>query len=389
MKNTSQFDLIVVGSGALGAFHAYFALQKGLKVLLLEKDSRPVEATVRNFGQIIPSGMSEDEWFEYGKASVETYQAIQAQCDISIRQNGATYLASSDMEMQVLEEKHARYQALGYPSQVLTSAQCQNRIASLKADYCAGGLLFPQEITAEPAIMIYRLLAYMVEELGLDYRPSTPVIACTSTNAWCEVADSFGRRFTAPKVLVCNGRDFKFLFPALFFTSDLQICKLQMLSTAPLPQLKLPGSILTGLSIRRYYAFKNCPSYSLLHPEEVDAELRQWGIHILFKQAVDGSIIIGDSHQYADAAQAEVLDFGVDDRVNELILNEAKRVLNLPDWRIARSWNGFYAQSKSREIFEHTIDGKIHIVTGIGGKGMTTACGFAQQNVEKLGLSRF
>src|SRR3712207_7440178 len=43
----------------------------------------------------------------------------------------------------------------------------------------------------------------------------------------------------------------------------------------------------------------------------------KWGIHILFKQAVDGSIILGDSHQYADAAQAEDLDFGTDDYVNQ------------------------------------------------------------------------
>ncbi|RZL13493.1 MAG: FAD-dependent oxidoreductase, partial [Hymenobacter sp.] len=55
----NSYDLIVVGAGALGAFHTYFALQQGLKVLLLEKDARPMEATVRNFGQIITSGMAE------------------------------------------------------------------------------------------------------------------------------------------------------------------------------------------------------------------------------------------------------------------------------------------------------------------------------------------
>jgi D-hydroxyproline dehydrogenase subunit beta len=388
MKNASQFDLIVVGAGALGAFHAYFALKKGLKVLLLEKDTRPVEATVRNFGQIVPSGMSEDEWFAYGKASTETYLDIQSRFDISMRQNGSSYLASSETEMQVLEEKHARYQALGYDSQLLSPAQCRQRIESLKADYCYGGLFFPQEVTAEPALMIHRLLAHMVEQMELDYRPSTPVVACASNDAGCEVTDSFGRRYQAPKVLICNGRDLKFLFPEVYFNSDLQICKLQMLATYPMPEVKLPGSILTGLSIRRYYAFKNCPSYQLLNPEDVDPALRQWGIHILFKQAVDGSIIIGDSHQYADVAQAEELDFGVDDHVNGLILNEAKRILHLPDWRIARAWNGFYSLSKSREIFERTIDDKIHLITGIGGKGMTTACGFAKQNVEKLGLER-
>ncbi len=71
MENT--YDLIVVGAGALGAFHAYFARRRGLKVLLLEKDAQPREATVRNFGQIIPSGMAEGEWFDYARVRLAVW----------------------------------------------------------------------------------------------------------------------------------------------------------------------------------------------------------------------------------------------------------------------------------------------------------------------------
>ena len=66
----------------------------------------------------------------------------------------------------------------------------------------------------------------------------------------------------------------------------------------------------------------------------------------------------------------------------------ARRIVELPDWRIQRAWNGYYSQSKSAEIFLHSPDPRIHLVTGIGGKGMTTACGFARRHVERLGLSR-
>ena len=384
----NSYDLIVVGAGALGTFHAYFALQQGLKVLLLEKDARPMEATVRNFGQIIPSGMAEDEWFDYARVSLDTYKAIQAEYDISIRPSGAVYLASSPLEMQVLEEKHARYQALGYASQVLTAAQCRQRLPAVRADYCVGGLLFPQEVTAEPDQLIHRLLAYLTERWQLDYRPATPVREVTANAVGCEVTDARGQRYQAAQVLVCSGRDFKFLFPDIFAQSDLQLCKLQMLATYPLPQVHLPGSVLTGLSIRRYHAFHTCPSYAQLRPEEVDPELRQWGIHLLFKQAVNGSIIIGDTHEYADLAAADTLDFNNSDELNQLLLREAQGILSLPDWRIQRAWNGYYAQSKSREIYQHSPDPRIHIVTGIGGKGMTTACGFAHHHVAQLGLSR-
>ena len=380
----NSYDLIIVGAGALGAFHAYFARQRGLRVLLLEKDARPREATVRNFGQIITSGMAEGEWFGHARAGLATYQAIQAEWDISIRQNGSLYLASTPLEMQVLEEKHARYQALGYPSRVLTSAECRQRLPAVRASYCVGGLLFEQEVTAEPDQLIHRLLAYLVARHQLDYRPATPVREVTAGDAGCTVVATGGQRFTASQVLVCSGRDFQFLFPEVLAQSDMQLVKLQMLATAPLPQVVLPGSVLTGLSIRRYAAFKACPSYPELLAAPMPDELRHWGIHLLFKQALDGSLIIGDTHEYADVAQADQLDFNNADALNKLLLTEAARILDLPAWPIQRTWNGYYLQSKSAEIFQHSPDPRIHIVTGIGGKGMTTAAGFAEHNMARL-----
>ncbi|GAA4499444.1 TIGR03364 family FAD-dependent oxidoreductase [Hymenobacter ginsengisoli] len=380
----NSFDLIVVGAGVLGTFHAYFALQRGLNVLLLEKDARPREATVRNFGQIITSGMAEGEWFDFARVSLEMYQKIQAECDISIRQNGSLYLASTELELQVLAEKHARYAAIGYPSRLLTTAECRQRLPAVQASYCVGGLLFEQEVTAEPDLLIHRLLAYLTERWRLDYRPATPVQAVTANAAGCEVVDARGQRYRAAQVLVCTGRDCQFLFPEVFAQSDLQLCKLQMLATYPQPRVQLPGSVLTGLSIRRYPAFRNCPSFAQLLAEPAPEALQRWGIHLLFKQALDGSIIIGDTHEYAGLADAAKLDFNNADELNQLMLGEARRILDLPDWRIQRTWNGYYTQPKAGEIFQHSPDPRIHLVTGIGGKGMTSACGFAAQHIARL-----
>ena len=378
------YDLIVVGAGALGTFHAYFALRRGLRVLLLEKDARPQEATVRNFGQVITSGMAEGTWFDYARATLATYQTIQAEWDISIRQNGSLYLASTALEMQVLEEKHARYQQLGYPSRVLTAAECRQRLPAVRASYCVGGLLFEQEVTAEPDQLIHRLLAYLQARYQLDYRPATPVREVTASSAAATVVDARGQRYQAAQVLICTGRDCQLLFPEVLAQSDLQLCKLQMLATSPLPQVRLPGSVLTGGSLRRYAAFKSCPSYPQLLAEPVSNELRQWGIHILFKQAVDGSIIIGDTHEYADLTHTTDLDFNNADYLNQLVLAEAARMVDLPSWRIQRTWNGYYTQSRSAEIFQHSPDPRIHLVTGIGGKGMTSAAGFAEHHMGQL-----
>src|ERR1700712_826411 len=103
-----KFDLIIVGGGILGTFHAYHALLAGKKVLLLEKDNYPVGATVRNFGQIVTSGMT-GEWFNYGVAGLDIYKSIQAQADITVRNNGTVYIASDDDEQTLIHELKAHY----------------------------------------------------------------------------------------------------------------------------------------------------------------------------------------------------------------------------------------------------------------------------------------
>lgn len=55
-------DLIVVGAGVLGTFHAFHAARLGLKTILIEKDLAPQDATVRNFGQVVPQG----QWEQFG-----------------------------------------------------------------------------------------------------------------------------------------------------------------------------------------------------------------------------------------------------------------------------------------------------------------------------------
>ena len=379
-----NYDLIVVGAGALGTFHSYFALKKGLKVLLVEKDNAPNEATVRNFGQIIPSGMDLRRWHQYGREALDIYKALQQEADISVRNNGSTYLASNALELQVLQEMQDIHKRNGYHSQLLNQTQCQERFSNVKTDYCVGGLLFPQEITVEPRQMIHCLIRHLVQTYDLDYRPLTTIKDCEIRNDQCALKDARGNRYTAPRTIVCSGRDIKILFPDIFAKSGMRLSKLHMMATLPMPKVAMPGSVLTGLSIRHYESFQSCPSFAALQDTPYhNEELRKYGIHILFKQATDGSIIIGDSHEYVPVDQAETLDFGLNMYINELILTEAQRIMHLPSWKIAHYWAGFYTKHPD-EVFEHEIEDKIFITTGIGGKGMTTSAGYAKHHIEKI-----
>ncbi|MEM9827532.1 MAG: FAD-dependent oxidoreductase, partial [Planctomycetota bacterium] len=157
---SKSFDLIVIGGGVLGTFHAYHAVGRGLRVLLIERNAEPKDATVRNFGQVVPSGM-DDHWQRLGRASLETYQSIQDQFDVSIRNNGTIYIASDDEELALIEELAQINNEAGYASELWTADQCISRYPNLRRDYCRGGLYFPQELSVNPRVMIHRLHQYM------------------------------------------------------------------------------------------------------------------------------------------------------------------------------------------------------------------------------------
>jgi len=379
-----KYDLIVVGGGVLGTFHAYHALLKGHKVCLVEKNSIPRGATTQNFGQVVPSGM-DSKWQKYGRESLKIYKEIQSKFDISIRQNGTVYLASNEDEEQLLVELRTINNDNGYPSKMLTKSECLKKYPGINPDYVTAGLFFSEEVTVEPRFMIHRLQQYMVENLGLVFKTNFLVTQCVKKRESIEVVSSGNECLCATKVIVCNGSDFKNLYPDLFMQSDLEVSKLQMMQTKPQPNFELKGSVLTGWSIRRYEAFKECPSYDQIKAQEPQDSLqKKWGVHILFKQAIDGSVIIGDSHQYADAVNIDELGFDLNMDIDNFMLDEAQKIFNLPTFEIQNKWYGLYSQCKTQDLFQKTIDDDVHIVTGIGGKGMTGSAGFSKKHIATL-----
>ena len=393
MKHT---DLLIIGAGTLGTFHAKAALERGLSVRLCERNAAPRDASVRNFGQVVPSGMV-PKWQAYGRRSVEIYKALQSQTDITLRQNGSVYIASDEEELRLLEELREINRANDYPSELLNQQQCLEKYPGLQADYCVGGLFFPTEVTVEAREMIHRVLAHLTEYQGLQYHPNTLINDLRVVNVGdgtdptqpAEVRvqgkDGRGNIFTANRAIICSGGEFKLLFPEHFAASDLVLVKLQMLQTLAKNGPVVPGNILTGLSIRRYEAFAECPSWGEVKAgEDPDAFWKKWAVHILFKQCPDGSYILGDSHEYAPAAKADELSFDLYPEVNDYMIREAGKIFDLPTYTIQRAWTGYYSQCAHQDIHQETIDGCIHVVTGIGGKGMTAGPGFAEAHIAEL-----
>lgn len=378
-----QYDLAIVGAGILGTFAAYHAIQRGWSVLLLESGTEAKGASVRNFGQVVASGMALNGWRAIGDRTLHHLHEINKQTALPLRENGSLYIASDEQEMQLLEEMQQLNDAAGYQSRLLSLHESSELIQPLNKSYAKGGLFFSGDATVESPKLLLALQKVLMQSGRCDYRPAQLVQAVDEDDSGCSLRITDGGVYRANDVLLCCGHQLNRLFPQILQTPAMRICKLQMMDTNPISSVKLHCNLLTGLSIRRYDAFHSCPSYASLVASEYQQQLQAEGIHLLFTQRPDGSLIIGDSHHYTSAFDVDSLDYHSDQRVNQLILSEAQRVLGIPELSIHRYWNGYYSQHDN-SILATRVHNRIHAVTGIGGKGMTCSGGFTELVIQQL-----
>lgn len=377
-------QIVIVGGGILGLAHAYHLLEAGMQVTLMEKNDPLQGSSVRNFGQIVPSGFSA-EWQKYGIKSAAIYQKIHEEWDLSLRKEGSLYVASNEEELTLLYELHQINAENEYPSIILTAQECINRTPGLKEEYVVGGLYFENEWVADPVNTMHRLTQYLVERKGLNYLPACHVYNYQKGIDHIVVNSNLGQHH-CEQLLFCPGHDLENVPMVTNQLKELVSVKLQMLEIKPGKRLNLNGSLLTGRTIRRYESFKECPSYQrIISYKDPNDECLQLGIHLLFKETHEGHLIVGDSHQYAPYTEKDSLyPYLIDQHINELILGEMSKILDIGQYKIVKTWNGLYTQLATGDISHSQPDENIHVITAIGGKGMTASLGWAYENVKQI-----
>ena len=378
------YDFAIIGGGILGTSFAYHLLNMGYTVAIFDRDHSPQQASVRNFGQVVPSGFGA-EWQKFGIASMEIYRSIQKETGLDIKEEGSIYIASDDDEVRLIKELNAINKANQYDSILLEQSDIAKLYPEVRQSYARAGLYFPYEIQVNPKTTVSKILNWLQATKKLSYYNKVTIQDIVVSNNTIQLTDNFKNEYEAGKVFICSGHDFKTLFPEIFLNAGLKTVKLQMLSGIA-KDTKIKGSILSGWSIRRYECFEECPSYSAIvaHDDPTSFHKRH-GIHILAKQEVDGTIILGDSHHYFPH-DTDTLEPNYEDmiNVNEFMLCEAKKILNIDHFQLRSAWAGYYSQCTDRPIFINNIGDDITVVTGIGGKGMTASLGFVKQYVKNF-----
>lgn len=373
-----KLNVAVVGAGIVGLAHAWSAAECGCRVTIFERSQRASGASIRNFGMLWPIGQPAGEFHELALESRERWLKLKEIAGIWVNPCGSVHLAHRSDEWAVLQEFADRAPNLGFECKLLSAAQVNACTSAANPANLLGGLYSPTELCVNPRLAVRQIPGWLAERFGVRLEFNTEIHSVVPlANGELQIESSCGAQGLFQQVVICGGTEFQTLFPQEFAKSPLQLCKLQMLKTVPQPAAwKLGPHLASGLTLRHYRNFEICSSLPALRARIAaeTPELDQFGIHVMASQNDQGEIILGDSHEYDQAI--EPFDKA---QIDELMLREVRKVVELPDWTIAERWHGYYAKLPGGPVFEAQPLPGVHICTGTGGAGMTMSFGLAER----------
>lgn len=368
-------DVAVVGRGILGLAHAYAAARSGRSVIVVDREPAARGASIRNFGFVTVTGQARGEMWRLARRTRDIWAEVAPQAGIAIDQQGLFQLAQRAEGVAVLEA--FRETEMGEACELMTGAAARARFGLEGFADVAAVLASPHELRIEPRLALPALAAWLTERFDVRFRRAA-VIECAPGG----VITAEGT-LTADQIFVCPGDDTTGLFLEAMTRHRVQRCKLQMLRIAASGRT-LPRPVMSDLSLVRYEGFAALDAAQPLR-ERLKREhgaLLEAGVHLIAVQSANGSLVVGDSHEYGespDPYQRKAID--------DLILTAFHETLPGFAGAITERWTGTYAWSPDRPWFTEEVTNGVHLSVVTSGAGMSTGFAIGEQVVgQALGL---
>ncbi|WP_158815821.1 TIGR03364 family FAD-dependent oxidoreductase [Methylocapsa sp. S129] len=365
-----SYDLAVVGAGILGQACALAAARSGKKVIVIDRDAQANGASVRNFGFITVTGQQRGDCWRRAMRSRDVWDEVAAPAGIDIVHEGLLVVARRPEAARVLEAF----------SRSETGAGCRLHEGAAAARLQPGllgnfeaVLESPHERRVESRDALPRLAAWLERAHGVAFMRNTAALGVMPGS----VATSRGD-VSAGAVVVCAGDDFHTLFAERIAPYRLTRCKLQMMRARS--NVKFSRAIMTDLSLVRYLGYAELAEAAALRrrlDREQSAHLAA-GVHLIVVGAADGSMVIGDSHVYADTP-----DPFASEAFDELILDEYEALFGGRP-AIQERWMGTYASADDRLMLVDAPYPNVRIAIVTSGTGASTAFAIGEEIIADL-----
>ncbi len=366
--------VVVVGGGVLGTMHAVAARRRGLGVLHIEREPEARGASVRNFGLIWVSGRAPGPELSLALRARAGWEELAADVPgLGFRPNGSLTLASDDVELRLLKEAAAQPDAAVRGFEFLDAPAAREVNPALRGEF-AGALRCRRDGAVEPRLALPALREHLQAGAGrpAGYRwlAGREVVEIAPH----AVRDHTGEWHHGDLVVIATGASHTGIAgPHLagYPQPPVRRVRLQMMQTAPL-QARLTTSVADGDSLRYYPAF-DLPGRARLGPQAPAAAAT--AAQLLLVQRLDGSLTIGDTHEYS-----EPFAFDTHEDAYDHLRARAERLLGSPLPPTQRRWAGVYSQVTGTGLYHRSqIAPGVILVTGPGGRGMTCAPAIAEE----------
>jgi len=369
--SSSDFDCLIIGRGIVGLAHALAAVRQGLRTAVIDRETRAVGASVRNFGFVTVTGQQAGLTWRRARRTREVWAELAPQTGIQVEQRGLLMIARRRESLAVIEEFADG--PMGAGCRVLRGKALAALAPPLRRRL-PGALYSPHELRVDSRDALPRLAAWLTAAHEVTFLPRANVLAIAPGRA-----ETSAGPIAARMIVVCPGPDVVTLFPAEFATRGVSLVKLHMMRLAA-PGWRLPAAVMSDLGLLRYAGYADCPSLPALRGR-VATEQAPWladGIHLIAVQGADGSLIVGDSH-HIDPSPDPFQPREVDDR----ILAELGAVLDLPSPDVIERWVGVYPTGPEQAFAAAPAEG-VRLVSVTSGTGASTAFAIAEETLADM-----
>ncbi len=361
--------LVVVGGGILGTMHAVEGTRLGYEVVQLERDGEPRGASVRSFGLVWVSGRAAGAELSLALRAREHWGEIGRRAPaIGFRACGSITCARSEAELAVLEEAASRNDAGGRGLKLLTAGEVGAVCPSVHARVLAG-LWCEHDAAVEPRRTLPALRELAASTGPYTFLPGRHAVEVRPNG----VRDHLGRWHEGDLVVACVGASPGPFLSEVLGRAPVRRVRLQMLETEPLASA-LPCALAGGDSLRCRAACARSASDRLPAQDEAAARRRS---QLLVVQRADGALTVGDTYD-----DAEPFPFDLDEGAYNHLSATAGSLFRHALPPVRSRWSGVYSETTdARPYYRNEVVSGVLVVTGLGGRGMTTAPAIAEDTL--------